>query len=165
MRAKGATVDAMSKSVHKATLVVRSARYADVYKDTVRISEADRGPLRLGKIHRFTHGKCSTYAVLRGLAPVRQGQILMDEAVRFRLEAKFGELQEFTISEASFWGQLVWGWSATDPTYSAATRLGVLSVGLGALSLLLTLPTLFEIFSDVVRFVGNLNGLTCSWNR
>lgn len=130
----------MAKRKHAANLVVRSARYADVYKDTIRIAEVDRGNLRTGRIHRFKMGSKVAYAVLRGLSPVHAGKILMDEATRERLDAGYGASTDITISEASFWGQLRWGWDATDPTYSTATRLGVLSFGLGLLSLVLALP-------------------------
>lgn len=146
----------MAKRKHEADLLVRSARYVDVYKDTIRIAEADRGALRTGKIHRFTIGKRSAYAVLRGLSPTNAGRILMDEPTRDRLEVRYGELAKVKISEASFWGHLRWGWDATDPTYSTATRLGVLSFGLGILSLLLALPTTFGPLRIAANFLAEL---------
>ncbi len=146
----------MAKPKHQSQLIVRSARYADVYKDTIRIAEADRGPLRTGRIHRFKVGTQVAYAVLRGLAPSRAGQILMDEATRDRLEATYGTIADITVSEAGFWGHIRWGWDATDPTYATATRLGVLSFGLGVLSLVLALPTVVAPLRSAVELLANL---------
>jgi hypothetical protein len=42
---------AVAKPCETMTLIVRSARRDDVYKDTIRIAEADRGALRPGRIH------------------------------------------------------------------------------------------------------------------
>lgn len=119
------------------TLTVRSARLADVYRDTIRIAEADRGPLRTGKIHQIKSGKRKAYAILRGLAGTSGGQIRLDEATRDRLGLTYGQDHAFKIKQVGFWGSLCWGWTATDPAMAVAARLGVLSLGLGILSLIL----------------------------
>lgn len=147
----------MTRDSHTTQLLVRSARYADVYKDTIRIAESDRGLLRTGRIHRFRIGKKVVYAVLRGLAPSRVGQILMDEATRDRLDAGYGQIADVFISEAGFWGRLRWGWDATDPTYSTATRLGVLSLGLGVLSVALAIATTITPARAIAGLVRNLS--------
>lgn len=146
----------MAKRAQKAKLVVRSARYADVYKDTIRLAEGDRGNLRTGRIHRFKIGGKVAYAVLRGLSPVHAGKILMDEATRDRLEVGYGSSVEVSITEASFLGQLRWGWEATDPTYATATRLGVLSFVLGILSFGLALPPIFVSIRAVAALFTQL---------
>jgi len=132
------------KPTQTITLKVRSARLAEVYRDTIRIAEADRGPLRTGRIHQIKVGKRTTYAVLRGLAGTSAGQIRMDEATRDRLGLTFGQDHAFKIRQVGFWGSLCWGWTATDPAIAVAARLGVLSLGLGTLSLVLAAWPLLE---------------------
>ncbi|WP_029414950.1 hypothetical protein [Brevundimonas bacteroides] len=128
-------------------LLVRSARSEDVYKDVIRIAEADRSGLRTGRIHKIRTGGSHAYAVLRGLGKA-EGKILLDEAVRQRLGVTYGQTHEFKLNEAGFLDQLGWGWNATDPTYSSATKLGVLSFWLGLISLVLSVGAiLFGAFS------------------
>lgn len=124
------------------TLNVKSARSEDVYKDTIRIAQVDRGTLRTGQVHRVRVGKSKTYAILRGLTGAKAGQVLMDEATRERLGVEFGRDATLEIEQAGFWGSLNWGWNATDPAYAAAARLGVLSFWLGVVSLGLGLCSL-----------------------
>lgn len=155
----------MPRRKHLTRLLVRSARYADVYKDTVRVSESDRAHLRTGRICRFKAGEKVAYAVLRGLAPNRAGQVLMDEAVRDRLQVRYGEPADLVISEAGFWGRLKWGWDASDPTYATATRLGVLSLVLGILSFALALATAGPLAKAIVELSKNPIVLTRAQNR
>lgn len=135
---------ATSKPCATVTLTVRSARDADVYRDTIRIAEADRGSLKTGTICRFKAGDATAYAILRGLGPARNGEILIDEALRDRLKVPYGQCQQFEIQQVGFLGSLMWGWNATDPTYATAARLGVLSFVLGVIAVALTLPPLIE---------------------
>ena len=134
----------MPKPSTTATLTVKSARYADVYRDTIRITEADRGPLKTGTICRIKAGDATAYAILRGLGAARKGEILLDEALRERLKVPYGESHQFRVKQVGFWGSLLWGWNATDPTYATAARLGVLSFWLGVIAVALTLPPLIH---------------------
>ena len=122
------------------TLDIRSAREEDVFNDTIRIGAADRGDLEMGRVHRFTAGGKSTFAILRGLAARRAGTATMDAALRRRLELSQSSRATLTIREASSWEMLWWGLHSSDPAYAAATRLGIISLWLGLVSLSIALP-------------------------
>jgi hypothetical protein len=122
---------------HKVRLSVRSAEIDDVYKDIVRISEESRGPLKTGRVHKFATGSGTAHFILRGSSPSNVGKILMDEAARAKLKLEPSAECDFDIQEVGFWGELRWAWSATDPTYRVAGKLGVLSFVLGVISLIL----------------------------
>lgn len=125
------------------TLTVQSAKDEDVYKDIVRIPQADRGELKTGRVHRFSvKGEGSGYFILRGAAERYNGTIRMDSAARSRLNLGSGKTYVFKVEEAGFIGELVWGWYATDPSYRAAARLGVLSFFLAIIALA---PVVFTI--------------------
>lgn len=115
-------------------LKVRSAQEEDVYKDIVRISQNSRHGLKTGKIHRFKADGNHAYFILRGTGPENDGKLLIDEAARSKLSLSAGAEREFLIEEVGWWGELVWMWEATDPTYRVAGRLGVLSLLLGLLA-------------------------------
>lgn len=121
-------------AVEKCELIVRSAKREDVYRDIVRISEQSRGSLKNGRVHRFHTASGSGYFILRGLGSTNDGLIRMDEASRASMGLPFGQKYEFTIAEAGFWGELLWAYSATDPAYRIAAKLGVLSFVLAVIA-------------------------------
>lgn len=123
--------------MHVARLIVQSARDDDVLKDIARVCRDDRGALRTGRFHRFSVNGCGAYLILRGVSARRKGCILLDAEMRGHLRVQSGSPYDFQIAEAGFWGELRWGWSATDPAYRAASRAAAISVGIGTLSLLL----------------------------
>jgi hypothetical protein len=96
-----------------------------------------------GRIQRFITSKGTAYFILRGRSSADAGKITMDQACRSKLALSAGAECDFDIREAGFWGELRWMWSATDPTYRAAGRLGVLSLFLAVVALIpLALPQL-----------------------
>jgi hypothetical protein len=133
----------VSHAPHRVTLKAKSAREEDVYKDIVRITEKDRGDLKTGRIHKFKTSNATAYFILRGNGPSDDGKILIDEAARNKLNLGPSAESDFVIQQVGFWGELRWVWSATDPSYRIAGRLGVLSLFLGVLALGLGIAPLF----------------------
>lgn len=126
------------------SLKLRSAEYDDVYRDIVRISEATRQGLKTGRIYKFAVEGASAHFILRGTGPENDGKMLIDEAARSKLNLAAGSEVAIRISEAGWLGELAWMWSATDPTYRIAGRLGVLSFLLG---LIATIPLVAALVS------------------
>jgi hypothetical protein len=129
----------MGHHFHSVTLIVRSARGDDVYKDIARVGRDDRGRLRTGRVHFFKTIGGEGYFILRGVAASKRGYIFVDSEMRTKLgiQKKEAKAIQFEIREASFWEELIWGWSATDPSYRANARLAVISLALGLLSVFL----------------------------
>jgi hypothetical protein len=127
----------MTLTKHTTTLTIHSARNEDVYKDVARISKKDRVGLRTGRVYRFTVNGRSGYFVLRGMTNKKDGHILIDGAMRDRLGIEYGQNYAFEIAELGFFRELWWGWGATDPVVRASARVGVISLGLGVLSVML----------------------------
>lgn len=134
----------MPQPIHSVALVPRSADKDDVYKDIVRIPRSYRGDLRYGFVHKFRVGRESSYFILRGAADKHDNVIMLDAESRkkLRLPSKVSDPVNFEITEANFWGELMWAWKATDPAYRVAAKLGVLSFFLGILSFALALLSL-----------------------
>jgi len=130
-------------------LKVRSAESDDVNKDIVRIAERSRSGLKTGRIHKFTVGDQSAYFILRSCSPDDAGKIFMDETAREKLGLAGSVEREFRIERAGLLGELRWLWSATDPTYRIAAKLGVLSFCLGVVALV-------PLVIDLIVFVAKL---------
>ena len=130
--------NAMSESRgERIELTVRSARFDDVYKDVARIGRNDRGKLRTGQIYTFSINGQSAHLVLRGVGTQSRGSILIDEPTRRRLGVQYGKPYQFEVRELGFFTELWWGWTASDPTVRSMSRVAVISLGLGALSVIL----------------------------
>jgi hypothetical protein len=128
-----------SRGVQVVQLTVRSARSDDVYKDIARIGRDDRGKFRTGRPYRFSVNGRSVPLVLRGVGAQNRGAILIDEATRSRLGVQYGKPYEFQVRELGFFAELWWGWGSSDPTVRSMSRVAVISLGLGTLSVILGL--------------------------
>jgi hypothetical protein len=140
----------MRKSTHK--LTVHSAPEKDVYRDVLRIPASSRGALRTGRIHSFQANGHTIYGMLRGTT-ADAGSILMDSALRDRLHLTSKTEYDFHIREAGFWGQVRWGWNATDPALMIASRLGVVSLFAALVSLLGLVPLFVDLYEAVRKSV------------
>ena len=138
----------MGKSL---TLRVRSAKYNDIYKDIVRVSEQSREGLLPGRVHKFISPNKTAYFILRGAGPKDDGLIRMDEESRKKLAVKYGETYDFEISPVGFLGEMKWAFGATDPSYRIAARLGVLSFFLGLFAFV---PVLWNLLKWIVSLCG-----------
>jgi hypothetical protein len=128
----------MSRPWHEIVLTIRSTRADDVYKDVARISQADRGQLRTGRVHFFkTASGKGRYLILRGVAVGSRGFVLVDSETRRKLGLETNEPTHLRIREACFFEELFWGCGATDPTLRASSRVAAISLGLGLISVLL----------------------------
>ncbi|MDE2029724.1 MAG: hypothetical protein KGI97_04070 [Alphaproteobacteria bacterium] len=126
----------LSQSSHSVSLEVHPVEDDDAYRDIVRVARWDRGEIKAGSVCRFSTPKGYAYLMLRNTHNGNRGKILMDRNSLNKLNIDNGEKYNFVIREAGFWGELCWIWTATDPVYRVAGRLGVLSLVLGILAVL-----------------------------
>ena len=129
-------------------LIVRRASKTDVYKDIVRIPEAyrlDHKGKRIdeGAICKVAAATKSDLKIVRGCNSQTSAVILMDEKTRNDLGLDDGAKYYFDLRPVRWIGQCKWAWSATDPAYRIAARLGLLSVVLGTVGLILGCWSLF----------------------
>lgn len=124
-------------------LLVQQADKEDIFEDLVRLHKSHRPGILAGSICRVTVDDRAILAVARNSTDNIPGIISLDEALRSRLKVKNGGQYDFSIEAASFWSQVKWGWSATNPVNRVATRLAVLSVSLGILGLVLGLLSVY----------------------
>jgi hypothetical protein len=130
-------------------LTVHEAREDDVFDDIVRVNlkyRFDRRgePIRAGTVCRVSIGDRSALAIARGLPPSEGAIIRLDESTRRTLGVKSGIEVDVTLQRVCFFGEWIWGWSASDPAYRIASRLAVLSVVLGGVGLVLGTVSLFR---------------------
>lgn len=123
-------------------LEVANINWADVYKDMARIPEKHRRdekgkPIPEGRICRVRVGKRGILVSLRGQEEHSNPAIHLDGKTRAALGVAVGEQVTFHFRQASWLGQFLWAWSATDPAYRIAARVGLLSVILGIVGLVL----------------------------
>ena len=123
-------------------LKVGVAKVEDVYKDIVRVPEANRKNdcdrnITEGSVCkvRVASNRTEVYAILRGN---RDGdtEIKIDEYLRNKLGIEKGKEYEFTF-KTRWWYQFCWPWSATDPGYRISSQIAVISFLLGLLSIFL----------------------------
>lgn len=138
----------MSKGI---SLRVAEARYDEVFTDTVRIAEKnridlDKSTIANGTVIRIDHNGKKAYAIVRGQAEgERPGDtIIMDEFIRTRLGVKQDEtISSCGIRSATPFEKIIWYFYATNPAVHVPAWLAVISVGLGVLSLVLTIAFAF----------------------
>jgi hypothetical protein len=126
--------------------VIPAAR-EDVYKDIVRVHEqyrlaGDKRVVPEGCVCKISTPDKRAYAIVRGCGDGSEKWIYIDERLRNTLGLTRGEEVEVRFEPAGFWGQFYWAWTASDPAYRVAARLGLLSVVLGLLGLVLGLLSL-----------------------
>lgn len=131
----------------EARVTVRRTKWEVTNIDLGFVHGAHRGGAKAGRVFRLSvtgeRGARSLYIVLRGLPNDSREDIWLDKWSRDHLGVRHDQPYTFNIREAGFVGQLCWAWNANDPAYRVSAKLGVLSLALGLLSLVLTLPFLF----------------------
>lgn len=139
-----------------AELEVHQLKGDDVYKDVIRIKNESRGDLAEGRVHKFCTKHGCGYFVLRGNeACDGVGQILMDGITRDKLHICRDTKYRFQITEATFWGELRWAWSAVDPAYRVSAKLGVLSFLLGILALMPMAWDFLKLIAPIEQFISS----------
>ena len=123
-------------------LKVAQIREADIYKDMARVPESFRfdynsQPILEGTICEVVVGSRTVLLSLRGQNEHANPVIHIDEKTRAALAVKEHDVTDFVFRKAGWYGQFQWAWSASDPGYRIATRLGILSLVLGLVGLAL----------------------------
>ena len=121
-------------------LIVHQASRSDVYKDLVRIPGSCLLSLMVspGDICKITVAECSALVSVWG-RKTKTLEILMDKRTRSCLGLEDHQAYDFSFRRVWWFGQCKWAWKASNPSYRIAVRLGVVSIGLGFLSLILGL--------------------------
>lgn len=119
-------------SSHNVKLTPKWAAADDVYKGVVRIAQADRGPLKTGRLYKFKCKSGTGSFVLRGLSPDDKGHIRLDQDTRDCLGIPKGSGEiNFEIRETNFFDEVVSAWTSSDTGYRVATRLAIATFLLG----------------------------------
>jgi len=123
-------------------LNVRGAEKEDVYKDIVRVNEAnrknDRGCYIIeGSVCKVSipSNQSEIYAILRGNEGDTTG-IKIDEYLRIKLGVEKDKEYDFTL-KTRWWYRFYWSWNATDPGYRISSQIATISFLLGVLSIVL----------------------------
>lgn len=130
-------------------LVVKEADAADVYRDIGRIPEVHRKdrrghPVPEGSVCKLGAAGKSVYVAIRGMGDSQEPAIWIDAKIRDNLAVKAGQEYEFDLRRVWWPGQFRWAWSASDPAYRIAARMGFLSLVLGVIGLVLGLISFFH---------------------
>lgn len=126
-------------------LTVESAALDEVFTDMVRVPQAhrldrDNRAIRNGTVIRIDHHRRKAYAIVRGLQERSDAVIQMDEFMRDRLGVKLGDaIARSAIRPASWLGKIVWHLYASNPTIHVPAWIAMISLGLGVLSIILSL--------------------------
>lgn len=132
-------------------LKVVKAKRGEVLMDIVRVPKGKRNDLNgrtieagtVCKITLHSTGK-SAFIILRGLDCHESGDvILMDEYVREILGVDLGREYNFNF-ETRWWYRFVWPWKATNIGYKISSEIALVSLILGALSIVLGLLPFFS---------------------
>jgi hypothetical protein len=100
-----------------------------------RVDQKER-PIEGGSICKVKTDNRSIRLALRGDTEDRK-LIQVDERTRKALALTEGTWADFQFRRVTFIGEFLWAWSASDPTYRIAARLGFLSLSLGLIGLVL----------------------------
>ena len=130
-------------------LQVVGIHWSDVYKDIARVPREFRrdisgAEIPEGTICKVTLGHRATYLSVRGQSEHGNPAIHLDERTRKILGVNEGEFVAVSFRPAWYLGQFMWAWSAADPAYRIATRLGVISVLLGVIGFVLGVVSFFK---------------------
>lgn len=136
-----------SPPLWRGQLFVRQIESESKYKDTVRVSQAtfrvepSAAPLlHKNHVYKLTANRRHALVALRGSYA---SGISMDAITRERLRLDQDRSYHFEFREVGFLGQFLWAWSATDPAYRIATRLGAVSLFLGIVGTALGLWSIY----------------------
>ncbi|MEX2374030.1 MAG: hypothetical protein WD942_00365 [Dehalococcoidia bacterium] len=125
----------MRKIIHRTCLKVAKGNRGEVYEDIVRVPYSRRGGLKKGHVIKVGVADKSVLCILRGSAGAEA--IFMDSETRRKLDVQVDREYDFTLESVSLFGEIIWSWNASDTAYRVASRLGGLSLLLGALSVIL----------------------------
>lgn len=145
------------KNAVTARLKVHQAKLRDVYRDVARIHEVHRGGIAAGKICELSVNGKNRLVVVRGTdgdGPEARGWIRVDEITRENLGLQFGNAYDFELVEAGWWQRLCWAWQASEPGSRIAAQLSIVSLFLGGIAFIATLP-------DLVLRLGQAFALLC----
>ncbi|WP_421871910.1 hypothetical protein [Nitratireductor rhodophyticola] len=122
-------------------LEVEEASRDEVFTDMVRIARDHRGSIENGTVVRIEHDGNRVFAIARGLqGRNKDAVIVMDEFVRRKLGVRArSKIDSNNIRKAKRWEKLTWYLEATNPAVHVPAWVAVISLGLGALSVLLGL--------------------------
>ena len=128
----------------KMKLTVEAADWDEIFTDMVRIpADFRRHPngskIENGMVVRIRHGDKHVFAKGRDL-PGRDSEpvIYMDEFIRRKLGTKVGsQIDSANIRAATGWEKLTWYRNASNPAVQVASEVALVSLGLGALLVLL----------------------------
>lgn len=132
---------------HYIRLRVKKASKEDVYRDIVRVPELYRKDFKgktipEGNVCKISSKNNSIFAIVKGKGDAEEESIWLDERERNLLGLLVGEEVEFKFRSVGLFGQICWGWRASDIGYRVATRLAVASVVLGIFGFLLGILSL-----------------------
>jgi hypothetical protein len=137
----------MSKPLWRGQLFVHQIENDSKYKDVVRISQAtlrapgsDKPVLSKNDVYMMKANGKSVWVALRGSY---NNGVSMDAITRAKLGIKPDKSYHFEFYKTGWTGQFLWAWSATDPAYRIATRLGAISLALGAVGALLGIWSIY----------------------
>ncbi|HTV47209.1 MAG TPA: hypothetical protein VMG59_02065 [Phycisphaerae bacterium] len=125
----------------KMILEVARSRLNDIYKDIARIPESyrcemDGRTIPEGRICKVSIGDKHALLSIRGQMEHNDPKIHLDEKTRKLLGVSDHDKADVRLHEASWIGQFLWAWNATDPGYRIASRVAAVSIFLSLLGLL-----------------------------
>jgi hypothetical protein len=139
-------------------LEVHEVEKGEVFSDVVRIHESRRGGRRAGRVYRIKIGRRTKHAVVRGLKDEQAGWIRLDEALRDKLGVKPGDMVDPKLSRAGLFGWLAYMINASEPAVRAASWISIVSLGLGVLSIFLSIDS-SAVIERVTRIAGDVLAL------
>jgi hypothetical protein len=150
----------MKRRVH-VRLEVHHAKLRDIYRDVARISEEHRGGIPSGAICNLSANGHSRLVVVRGSYDSRVSEcdwIRLDETTREHLGGlRWKEPYFFELVEANWWQRnICWPWSTTEPISRIAAQLSIVSLMLGVIAFLVTLPDLLQRMQGFVHWICRL---------
>ena len=127
----------MGEKIGPVLLQVRPMPREDVFHDIVRLHFDHRPFASAGRVLVVEYGEKRIRAVARGAPKNDKAGICLDLESRKKLGLSASDTAQFVFRAASFIDEVRWAWSATNAMPRIAARLGIISVGLGALGGLL----------------------------
>lgn len=125
------------------SLRVRDLGERDQYKDMVRVHWSQRGGVGYGSITRVTANAGKPHILaMRGCVDDNKGTIGLDHLTRDYMKLINGQIYEFTFEPASLWEKLSWARQSADPAARVATWIAIISGGIGAIGILLSIVSI-----------------------
>lgn len=124
-------------------LKVELSNLDEVFTDMVRIPKLHRNlDMDNGTVIRLDHNGKKAFAIVRGLGNRKDAVIQMDEFIRRRLGVSVNDqIDRCGIRRAKPLERVLWYLQATNPAVHVPAWLAVISIGLGVVSIVLTLAT------------------------